>query len=364
MHRRGDVPSGEEALDGPRPPAGPHRPLPGTPRQAAGAARRTTTIDTIRPDGPRGAATVVELRGRDRRLDPEGAVAAEHAVGLRFRLDPATGEITAVEGPSDDVAGLDGLVGASVRAGFGRAVAGVLGDELAARTLRASMLEDLSGAVLVSGYAPLRAGAIRVSAGGGASMADHQGDICVGWAAGGEMHSVLAEHDHVAVPLGPAAPDLAAAGVWHPDPPLAEGTVRRRRRLDVAAAGDGSADRLTESHLRDTYRSTDGDEVEEMVLHEYVVRSIVGGDGRLVAVDVDPRTLPWRECTGGASSAQALVGVPLDEVARRARTALVGPTTCTHLTSTLRALADVAALVEHAPAPGAGPEGRGGQTTP
>lgn len=336
---------------GPRPPAGPHRPLPGTPRQAPGSARRTTTTDTIRPDGPSGSATAVELRARDRRLSRDGEVVEEVVVELRLALDPITAEITAIEGAPDDVAGLEGLVGASVRGGFGRVLASVLGDELARRTLRASILEDLPGAVLVSGYAPLRAGAIRVTAGGGASMADHQGDICVGWAAGGEMHSVLVDHDHVAVPLGPSAPALEGdgpgAGEWHADPPLVEGTVRRRRRLDVGPAPDATAGAgalVTDSHLRDTYRSVDGDAVEEMVLHEYVVRSVLGADGRFAAVEVDPRTLPWRECVGGVPSAQALVGVSVAEVARRARTELVGPATCTHLSSTLRAIADVAAL--------------------
>lgn len=334
---------------GPRPPSGPHRPLPGTPTQGPGSTRRTTTTDTLRPDGPRGLATAVELRARDRRLGDDGEVLEERSVALRLTLDPMTAEITAVDGETDDVAGLESLVGVSVRGGFARVVATVLGDELALRTLRASMLEDLPGAVLVSGYAPLRAGAIRVTVGGGGDMASHQGDICIGWASGGEMHTVLSDHDHVAVPMGPAAPDLAGNGDWHADPPLALGTVRRRRRLDVGPAPEGAPRLVTESHLRDTYRSVDGDEVEEMVLHEYVVRSLVGPDGRFVAVEVDPRTLPWRECVGGAGSAQALVGASLAEVATRARTELVGPTTCTHLTSTLRALADVQALASAGP---------------
>ena len=331
-------------LDGPRPPAGPHRPLPGTPAQTPGSTRRTTTTDTLRPGGPGGSATAVVLRGRDRRLGPDGAVVEEHVLDLRLRLEPVTAEITGIEGGVDAVAGLEALVGVSVRGGFGRVVATVIGEELDARTLRASMLEDLPGAVLVSGYAPLRAGAIRVSAGGGRDMAGHQGDICIGWAAGGEMHTVLSDHDHVAVPMGPAAPDLAGDGDWHADPPLAEGTVRRRRRLDVGPESGGEGGWVTESHLRDTFRAADGHEVEEMVLHEYVVRSLVGADGRFVAVEVDPRTLPWRECTGGAASAEHLVGVSVADVALRARTELVGPTTCTHLTSTLRALADVRAL--------------------
>ncbi len=75
-------------LDGPRPPAGPHRPLPGTPRQAAGSVRRTTTTDTIRPEGSMGPATVVELRGRDRRLGAEGHVVEEVTVELRQAIEP------------------------------------------------------------------------------------------------------------------------------------------------------------------------------------------------------------------------------------------------------------------------------------
>ena len=344
-----------DPLAGPRPPAGPHRPLPGTPRQAPGSVRRTTTTDTLRPDGSLGPATAVVLRGRDRRLGADGEVTEERAVELRLALDPTTAEITAIDGAPGDVAGLDGLRGASVRGGFGRVLASVLGDELALRTLRASMLEDLSGAVLVSGYAPLRAGAIRVAAGGGPSMGDHQGDICIGWATGGEMHSVLVDHDHVAVPLGPVAPALegddphgaggSGGDEGHADPPLVEGTVRRRRRLDVGSDPDARGGWATESHLRDTFRAADGDDVEEMVLHEYVVRARVGADGRFTAIEVDPRTLPWRECAGGAPSAQAVVGVAVAEVADRARIELIGNTTCTHLSSTLRALADVQALV-------------------
>jgi hypothetical protein len=54
--------------------------------------------------------------------------------------------------------------------------------------------------------------------------------------------------------------------------------------------------------------------------------------------------LPWEACPGAVASAERVVGVPLDDLARRARTELVGLTTCTHLTSTIRCLADVRAL--------------------
>jgi hypothetical protein len=39
------------------------------------------------------------------------------------------------------------------------------------------------------------------------------------------------------------------------------------------------------------------------------------------------------------------VGVPVTDLPARVRAELVGPATCTHLNSTLRSLADVAALL-------------------
>ncbi len=174
----------------------------------------------------------------------------------------------------------------------------------------------------------------------GKERARHQADICVGWADGGPVHRALAEGGHTAVPTGPAAPPLERddpAG-WHPLAPLDHGTVRRRRRLDVARAPTGSGLRA-QSHFRDSYA---GDE-PEMVMHEYAVDAVIDDD-RIAGIEVDPRVLPWQACPGAVASAQRVVGVSVDDLARHARTELVGVSTCTHLTSTLRCLADVRAL--------------------
>ena len=58
------------------------------------------------------------------------------------------------------------------------------------------------------------------------------------------------------------------------------------------------------------------------------------------------RVLPWQACPGAAAGAQRLVGVDLDDLAARVRSDLVGATTCTHLNSTLRTLANVRALAQ------------------
>jgi Protein of unknown function (DUF2889) len=231
---------------------------------------------------------------------------------------------------SIDVTRPDGLTG--------RVVAVVAGQDL--RSLRYSLLEDLAGAFLVSGYARLRAGLLVGDPATGKERARHQADICVGWADGGPVHRALAERGHTAVPTGPDAPPLERddPSGWHPLAPLGHGTVRRRRRLDVVRGPTGSGLRA-QSHFRDSYAG-DG---PEMVMHEYAVDAVIDDD-RIADIQVDPRVLPWQACPGAVASAQRVVGVPLDELARHARTELVGVSTCTHLTSTIRCLADVRAL--------------------
>jgi hypothetical protein len=149
------------------------------------------------------------------------------------------------------------------------------------------------------------------------------------------------EHDWTATPYGPVAPAIEAGDPegWHQLPAMGPGTIRRRRQLDVWP--DGATGGLgVQAHFRDSYRADD----HEMVLHEYLVHVAVAAGGRIASVAADPRTLPWVECPGAAASASGVVGMALDDVAARVRAELVGPATCTHLSSTLRSLADVRAL--------------------
>lgn len=323
----------------PRP--GPQRAMPTTPPRPPASVRRTTSIDITRPDGLIGRLVAV-LAGQDVATDPDGRASVLRRFAVDVPVDPHTGSVLAFDGDEGGgaLADLADLVGTSLRSGFGRRVASTLPDEVESRSLRYSVLEDLAAAFLVAGYAPLRAGLFAGNDAASKARAPRQADICVGWAAGGPIHRALAEQGHTAVPTGPPAPALEAtdpAG-WHSLDPLGPGTVRRRRQLDVARAPAGDGLRV-QSHFRDSYS---GDE-PEMVMHEYAVDATVA-DGRITGIEVDPRVLPWEACPGAVASAQGVVGVALDDLAGVARTELVGVSTCTHLTSTLRSLADVQAL--------------------
>jgi hypothetical protein len=294
------------------------------------------------------------LAGQDLVTDAAGCSSVAHRWQVDVSVDPITGEVLGFDaadsgadggahgGAGDDLAD---LVGASLRSGFGRRLASALPGEAEDRSLRYSLLEDLAGAFLVSGYAPLRAGLLGNLLGGDVEAARGraalQADICVGWAGGGPVHRALAERGHTAVPVGPPAPPIERddpAG-WHPLAPLDQETVRRRRLLDVRR--DLAADGLVvHSHFRDSHAG----EEHEMVMHEYTVDAVVRDDA-IGSIDVDARVLPWAACPGAVPSAGRVVGVALDDLARVARTDLVGPATCTHLTSTTRSLADVRALV-------------------
>lgn len=317
----------------PRP--GPQRALAATPPMSPGAARRTTSIDVTRPDGLLGPCAI-ELRGRDVAADVRGIVAVVGEVALTVRVDHA-GRLGEVDGP-----GAAPLAGASLRSGFGRRLAEALPGDLARRTLVASLLEDMAGAFLVSGYALLRAGLLPADPATASQRAALQADVCIGWQVGGPLHRVLAEQGRSALPLGPPAPaieDADPAG-WHDLPPLGKGSVRRRRLLEAAPWPDGAGAAVS-AHLRDSHEGDDG----ETVMHEYAVNAAVDGDGRIARVDVDPRVLPWEACPGAVASAARVVGLALDDLPRHVRADLVGTSTCTHLNSTLRSLADARALL-------------------
>jgi hypothetical protein len=281
------------------------------------------------PDGF-GGRVVAGVRGRDLRTDASNAAEVLDEVELTVEIDPATATIVATSA-------LDALVGLPLRGGYGRGLGERLPDDAARRSVRFSALEDVGGAYLVSGYAALRAGVFALEREHAALAADIQGDVCIGWALDGPVIETLRVQGHHAVPYGPVAPVLEGDDplAWHEYAPLVPPSVRRRRRTDVTGAI------RVEHHFRDSYAGADNEEV----MHEYLVAAAFD-DATLTSLAVEPRVLPWYECPGATPTAQRLIGVALDDIAPRVRAEFHGASTCTHLNSTLRTLADVRTLSE------------------
>lgn len=315
------------------PARGPHRTVEGTPALPRGGVRRTTSVDVTRPEGF-GRPVVVILRGRDATADGDDGPRDLDVVEGRLTVDDASGVIASAEIVAP--LGVPELEGLSLRRGWGRSLAAGMASSGA---LLHSALEDLGGAFLVSGYATLRAGLLATSPEEGPARADAQSDVCVGWARGSDVVELLRDTGAHAVPIGPpASPVLLRRGPWHAVDRLEPGSVRRIRRLDVVPGTEGY---VAQAHFRDSYASDE----PEMVLHEYVVDVVVDADRRVASIEAEARVLPWDTCPGAVASAQAVVGLPLDELAARVRDDLRGPSTCTHLTSTLRTLADIDHLI-------------------
>jgi len=320
---------------------GPHDPQRRTPPRAARSIRRTSTIDTARPDGL-AADALMEGRARDLLTHGDGTTdATEASVWARVGgLSRLLAEIRS----SPPLPALAELVGAMVGPGFRSRVDQVAGEERDRRTLLYLLLDDLPGAALVSGYALLHAGAVGSHHDG---YLDAAVDQCAGWAAEGGMMTFIRREQRAPVPRGPAAPPLAAAGdtqAWHTFRALTPHGMRRARRIDVTSPTAPGGPFEVDAFFRDSHVDGDG---RETVVHEYGVQATVDGRTKTVGtIAATADVLPWAECPAAVDSAIRLVGRPLSDLRPWVRRTFRGTTTCTHLNDTLRGLADVEVLID------------------
>jgi len=333
--------------------AGPHDPAPTTPPRRPGSIRRTSSIDTFRPDGIRGDLDIT-ARARDLRTDVVDSPTVVAEAELRLRLDGATRTIlSATSVPV--LAGLDSLTGMAVGPGFRAKVNEVMPDERVSGSLLYLLLDDLPGATLVSGYAMQRGGLFEESGPGSGpgpratAMATAQlaaVDLCAGWARDSVMMETIRTKGVIPTPMGPPAPTLEPVDdpwAWHAMGPLAPHAMRRRRRLDVQAPGDPADPYRVDVHFRDSHVDAEG---VETVLHEYSVDGAIDGvEERVVDMAARAHVLPWTECPGAVASAGRLAGMPLAGLRSQVRKELTGTSTCTHLNDMLRSLSDVPLLM-------------------
>jgi DUF2889 family protein len=328
--------------------AGPSDPARSTPARQPGSVRRTSSIDTSRPDGLR-SDLVVDARARDLRTGTDGTAGVESEAVLRAQIDGATHKLIAIE-TTPQVPALGALLGVLVGPGFRRQLDEAVSEERDAGTLLYLLLDDLPGAVLVSGYAMQRAGAFdeippeRVK-----DMSTEflsRDDLCAGWAHDATMMVSVRATGDIPVPIGPPAPVLEPEDdpwSWHAMAPMTPHGMRRRRRLDVLPPLVPGGEHRLDVHFRDSHVDEDG---AESVVHEYSVTGMVdGAAGQVVDVTAQAHVLPWMECPGAVGSAHRLAGMPLTELRPWVRRELTGVSTCTHLNDTLRSLADVTVLL-------------------
>ena len=332
--------------------SGPRTPHQSPPVRLPGSVRRTTSIDVTRDD-LYGSTAIVAI-GRDLATGPDGSVAARRSARLVGSADEhrALTGLRAGEGSEPSApAALERLIGASTAAGFRREVAAAMPDELVAGTLWHLLVDDLVGALLVSGVAPQHA---EERAGGGPieemtrefadQMRATMSDICAGWATDATMLREFGSTGKLPVACGPVAPPLARSDdpdAIHLLPDLVPHAVRRWRRVDVGPVGPGG-DAPIDVHFRDSHVDEEG---VERCVHEYhVAGSVDLGEGTIRSLAAQALVLPWRECPGSIGSEKNLRGCRFAEVRDRVRSDLRGTSTCTHLNDTLRCLADVGSI--------------------
>ena len=279
----------------------------------------------------------VVARGRDLLTGTDGAVSELDAVTIRLRARYLERSILSISS-EPELIDIENLVGTDPIVGLRRAVNELIPAERASHSVRYRLLADLPGALLASGRA-LRMADLPITMGRRGSPPV---DICAGWAAGG---TVVVGFTNAGPPLnvGPVASSVAPADdprAWHATEPLPPHGTRRRRRTEVW--GEDGTFRV-EAFFRDSHVDHAG---VETVVHEYTVTAAVDpADERFVWCRAEPGQLPYAECPSATASATRLEGMAVSEVARTIQESFVGPTTCTHLNDTFRAMADLGALL-------------------
>lgn len=313
-----------------------------TPRREPGSVRRTTVIHVQHPDGP-GRDMVFACVGRDARTRADGSLEVLDETRLQARLTPRR-TLLAVEGGPE---ALQQLVGRNVMAGFRRVLAATIPADAEAGTVLHQLVDDWTGAGIVSGQAEMDLGDPVLTPEEIDLQSEHAKgsvDICAGWAADALLVASGSDGGAMPVSLGPVATDLNRPDdpdSWpEPQADLQPGDTRRVRRLDLVPEGGGV--RL-DLHFRDTWGGVDG---LTRVVHEYSLAGQVDPATELItSVVPTAHVLPWPECPAAVASALRVVGLPLADLRETVRREFRGTSTCTHLNDVVRSLADLPVLV-------------------
>jgi Protein of unknown function (DUF2889) len=345
------------------------------PDPAPGTVRRTISLE-VSPDGDWSAGLRITASARDllvsggagNRTSGDSTVPAGsrvlRAARMTVTIDTAS-RVTGI-GSALPAAVTDPLIGAAAVSGFRARLAGL--DELDPLSLESAVLDELPTIRLISGYARMIE-LIALTGADGVAQATAEAHrerrspmvgVCAGWAPGATADTRV--RSGVPIMTGtPAAPALASmTPYFHAEPDPRPRSMRRRRILDVTAAGSGY-------EVYEYYRDSHFDAgLREGALHEYEVHARIApaeghpaeghpaegdlaGEYTLERIDVVPHALPFGECPLAAPNAADLVGAPLGEITGAVRARLAGTRSCTHLNDTLRFLRYVPAMTGYLP---------------
>lgn len=276
--------------------------------------------------------------GRDYLTDADGHGQVLDEVRIEAIVDYSRAAIVAMSSIPAEPA-LAALAGKGAYAGFRRSVEAALPGELSSRSVRAQLFDDFPLAVMGNGRA-LRAENRLIGIARSGSLPV---DRCAGWADGATLIKGYSEHGPP-LEIGPQCPALADSRDplgWHAFEPLEPHGTRRARRIDLWREGGlGRGD----CFFRDSHVDRSG---TETVIHEWRLQIAFDPLTRcFVSSEAEAGPLPYPECPASGNSASRLVGMPIDGLRRAVLQQYVGPTTCTHLNDTFRALEDIGALFD------------------
>ncbi|MBA2933775.1 DUF2889 domain-containing protein [Sphingomonas sp. CGMCC 1.13654] len=211
------------------------------------------------------------------------------------------------------------------------------------------LLDDLAGATLVCNWAwsvwrpDWQVAATREAR--RAHMQRMEG-VCIGFRPGSSALQLQGENDmrQNRTRVVPLARRDDPEG-WHALVERAPMNFRRARRLDVWRE-EGLI--RVDAAFQDSSSAPDGG--DRVAIHEYRLRATAdAGEGRLLAIDIKPGTLPYKECPAAMANVGELIDVPLANLRVVVLERLRRTAGCTHLNDMLRALAEVPALATDIP---------------
>lgn len=318
-----------------------------SPLRRPGSVRRTTSIDSVWPDG-HGMPWVMTGFARDLRT-PVAGEPQELAVGLFRILTSNRREIMEIKA-SPEHPRMAELVGVRAGGASRGKLAEFMGDVAGSPLFQ--LLDDFAGASLVANWIWARwpqFGAHKAAAQVLQTTAGRQGamvDVCTGFAQGSSSlgeDGTVNSHDQSFTEVGALANPDDPIG-WHAMPSPEGMYARRARRIDLWRE-DGMI--RVDAGFQD---SGGAPGQPRTAVHEYrVYAEIDEASGELVTIQALPLILPFRECPGASVKIARLVGKNVADFRTTVPVELASTLGCTHLNDVVRALADVPALARHVP---------------